>query len=277
MMKYCKNCGNEIGAGIEYCPNCGYKTYEEDIIYRKQRTNGTTAVKILAILFGGLLILVGGSLIFAGTAVSGLNRGLIDNDGYIGIRGIDFNSYTQALVFKTMEIDSFADELEGPGVEYWGPKPGDFVKIKITLESNNDKNLFIGITRDSNARNYLSNAQYTSVAKFSLEDSNGRRPEITYETLGEKDIAIQPQDLDIWEVFQTGQEITLTWEPDYGDFWVIIMNTDLSKNVDIEAGIGARVPFLGYIGGGLMMGGLICFSLGAAIIYFGVIRRVNYR
>jgi hypothetical protein len=275
-MKYCKNCGNEIGVGIEYCPNCGYQTYEDNIIYRKQRTNGTTAVKILAILFGGLLILVGGSLIFAGTAVSGLNRGLIDNDGYIGIRGIDFNSYTQALVFKTMEIDSVADEIEGPGVEFWGPNPGDFVQIKITLESNNDKDLFIGITRDSNARNYFGDSQYTSVTEFSLEDSN-RRPYIAYETLGEKDITIQPQVLDIWEVYQTGQEITLTWEPDYGDFWVVIMNTDLSKNVDIEAGLGARIPFLGYIGGALMMGGLICFSLGAAIIYFGAIRRVNYR
>jgi hypothetical protein len=156
-----------------------------------------------------------------------------------------------------------------------GPKPGDFVQIKITVESNNGKELFIGITRDSNARNYLSNAQYTSVTKFSLEDSNGRRPYITYETLGENDITTQPQGLDIWEVSQTGEEITLTWEPDYGDFWVIIMNTDLSNNVDIEAGIGARVPFLGFIGGGLMMGGLIIFGLGAVIIYFGVIRRVN--
>jgi hypothetical protein len=274
-MKYCKNCGNEIGKGIEYCPNCGYKTYEDNIIYSKQRSNGITAVKILAIMFGGLLILVGGSLIFAGTVVSGLNRGLIDNDGYIGVRGIDFNSNTQALVFKTMEIDGVTDELEGPGVEFWGPKPGDFVQIKITVESNNGKELFIGITRDSNARNYLSNAQYTSVTKFSLEDSNGRRPYITYETLGENDITTQPQGLDIWEVSQTGEEITLTWEPDYGDFWVIIMNTDLSNNVDIEAGIGARVPFLGFIGGGLMMGGLIIFGLGAVIIYFGVIRRVN--
>lgn len=275
-MKYCKNCGNEVDDKTEFCQTCGYHLQEDAVIYRKPKNGSPTAVKIIAVLFGGLLILVGVPLIFAGTVVTGINQGLVDSEGYIGIRGIDFSTNTQALVFKDIDIDEVVDaELDDQGFEFWGPDPGDFVKIRITVDSNNLKDVFIGITRESNALEYLSTSRYSTVTQFSLEGPEERRPIIRYQTHAGQDITIAPETLDIWETYQMGNDVTLTWEPTYGDYWVVIMNKDISTDVDVETGIGVKVPFLGVIGWGIMIGGLICAGIGVTIIYLGVIRRVD--
>jgi hypothetical protein len=274
-MKHCKNCGNEVNEHAEFCQTCGSRMQDDAVIYRKPR-GSSTAVKVLAVMFGGLLIIIGVPLIFAGTVVTGINQGLVDSEGYIGIRGIDFETNTQALVFKDIDIDEVVDEeLDVQGFEFWGPSPGDFVKIRIKVESNNLKDVFIGITRESNALEYIGTSRYSTVTQFTLEGPEGRRPIIRYQTHPGQDITVEPQTLDIWETYQTGNDVTLTWEPTYGDYWVVIMNNDLSTDLDIETGIGVKIPFLGVIGTGIIIGGLICAGIGATIIYFGVIRRVD--
>jgi hypothetical protein len=275
-MKYCKNCGKEVDDHVEFCQTCGYHIQEDAVIYRKPKNGSTTAVKVLAVLFGGLLLIIGVPLIFAGTVVTGINQGLVDNEGYIGIRGIDFATHTQALVFKDIDIDEVVDEeLDVQGFEFWGPSPGDFVKIRINVESNNLKDVFIGITRESNALDYIGTSRYSSVTQFTLEGPEDKRPIIRYQTHPGQNITVEPKTLDIWEIYQTGNDVTLTWEPTYGDYWVVIMNNDLSTDVDVETGIGVKVPFLGVIGTGLIIGGLICAGIGVTIIYLGVIRRVD--
>lgn len=52
------------------------------------------------------------------------------------------------------------------------------------------------------------------------------------------------------------------------------MNADGSKALDINAQVGARVTILGWIGGGLLVGGLVIALLGVIVIYFGAFRRL---
>jgi hypothetical protein len=69
------------------------------------------------------------------------------------------------------------------------------------------------------------------------------------------------------------QPQTLEWEPEEGNFWFVVMNADGSSDVDVDMQIGARIPFLRYIGNMLLAGGFISLVVGGLIIYVGVFRR----
>ncbi|MCW4013569.1 MAG: DUF4389 domain-containing protein, partial [Candidatus Bathyarchaeota archaeon] len=70
---------------------------------------------------------------------------------------------------------------------------------------------------------------------------------------------------------------TLEWSPETGNFWLVIMNADGSANVDVEVGMGAKVPIVSSIGKGLFVSGLVLLAAGVAIVYFGAIKPGNRR
>jgi len=271
---YCKKCGKELEEGAEYCPGCGSSLVEASITYRKQRSGGWDAGRVIAVIFGGLILLVGLPLAFAGTALMGVTTAMDDGSGYIGLRGFDIGTSTQALVIKEMHVeDAVIENVDGRVVRFWSPKPGDFVKLKITVESNNGKEVFIGILEEGRALSYLGDARYDVITNLSMKGPHDQRPYITYQPHSGEAITVAPQDLNIWEAYARGSDAILEWEPEYGDYWVVIMNTDLTQGLDVESGVGVRVPFLSFIGKGILMGGIVCLAIGGLIIYVGVVRR----
>ena len=271
---YCKKCGKELEDGTEFCPGCGSSLVEANIAYRKQRSGGWEAGRVLAVILGGFILLVGLPLAFAGTALMGVTTAMDDGTGYIGVRGFDFESGTQALVFKEMYVeDMVIDRIEGSAVRYWTPRPGDFLKMKFTLESNNGKEVFIGIIDEAHALSYLGASRYETVTNFRMDDPFDGHPYITYQLHNGNEITVDPQSVNIWETYATGEDVTLDWEPEGGRYWVVIMNADLTPGVDMESGVGVRIPFLSFIGKGILLGGVACLAIGGLIIYVGVVRR----
>ncbi|MBN2336048.1 zinc ribbon domain-containing protein [Candidatus Bathyarchaeota archaeon] len=273
-VQYCRKCGKELEDKEDFCQECGAAVHESSIQYKKQSGGSWGAGKVIAVLFGGLLLLVGVPLTFAGTAVMGVTRSLDDGTGYIGIRGVDFDTGTQALVFKEMHMkDMLIDEIDGPMVHYWAPEPGDFVKLKFTAESNTGGEVFIGVIEESKAMEYLGDAEYDYISEFRMDKPHDRTPEITYRRHDGDTLNATLLDLDIWTAYANGEEATLDWAPEDGSYWVVIMNADASAPVDVETGLGVKVPFLSFIGQGLMLGGLVCLGLGGLVMYFGVVGR----
>ncbi len=275
-MDYCKNCGKQIEPGAEFCASCGAKLHQNGIVYRKQSGSGVTAGKVIAIFFGGLLILVGVPILFAGTALLAVTSTLDTGNGYMGIEGVDFDTSSYAIVFREMHVeDVVIEKFEGPVSRFWFPEPSDFVDIRLKARSNNGKNVFIGIIEESKASQYLGNAQYSRVTDFVLKNPDNNNPYITYTLHPGGNVTTSPIDLDIWDAYAYGEDLVLDWAPESGDYWVVIMNTDASPYVDVETGIGIKVPFLNVISMGLLSGGLICFGLGALIIYLGFFRQYD--
>lgn len=271
---YCKKCGKELEDGTEFCPGCGSSLVEANIAYRKQSSGGWEAGRVLAVILGGFILLVGLPLAFAGTALMGVTTAMDDGTGYIGLRGFDIGTSTQALVIKEMHVeDAVIENVDGRVMRFWSPKPGDFVKLKFTVESNNGKEVFIGILEESRALSYLGGARYDTITNLSMDSPYGQRPYITYQLHSGDAITVAPQDLNIWTTYATGDDVTLEWGPEYGDYWVVIMNTNLTQGLDVESGIGVKVPFLDFIGKGILMGGIVCLAIGGLIIYVGVVRR----
>jgi hypothetical protein len=260
--------------GVEFCPHCGADLRAKDILYTKPRGGGWDAGKVLAVLFGGLLVLVGVPLLFSGTALMGITRSLDDGYGYLGVSGVGLETDTQAIVFRPMHIDEMViDEIDGPMVRYWHPDPGEFIDLRFTLDTNNGKDVFIGIAEKSEASPVFAGKSYYTIIDVDMDGPNDSHPDITYMRYSGDPIEVSPADLGIWTATAYGDELTLEWEPREGDYWIVIMNLDGSPGVDVDAGLGVKAPFLDLIGRGLLFGGIVCFGLGAVIIYIAVVRR----
>jgi len=273
-MVYCKKCGKELEDGATFCPGCGASLVEGNLAYRKQGAKGWDAGRVIAVVFGGLMILVGLPLAFAGTAVMGVTSAMDDGSGYIGVSGFDFETGTQALVFKDMHVeDMVMNRIDSPAMRFWSPRAGDLLKLKFSLQSNNGKDVFIGILDEAHAINYLGAAEYEYVADFEMESPFEGHPYITYQLHSGSEITVSPQSISAWEDYEMGDDVTLEWEPEGGDYWVVIMNADLTPGVDVETGAGVRMPFLSFIGQGILVGGIICSLIGGVIVYVGVIKR----
>lgn len=273
-MQYCKNCGEEVEDGAEFCPHCGADLRVTNIRYTKPRGGGWGAGKVLAVLFGGMMILIGLPILLGGTALMGVTSSLDDGHGYIGVRGIDLGTGTQAIVLRPMHIEGMViDELDGPMVNYWGPDPGDFIDLKFTLDSNNGKEVFIGIVEESDALPVFSGIMYDSIVNLHMDHPRDSTPQITYSRHGGDLLEGTPADLGIWSAYAYGEELSLEWEPREGDYWIVVMNLDGSVGVDVDAGFGVKAPFLSFIGKGLLFGGFVCFGIGAIVIYLAVVRR----
>jgi hypothetical protein len=271
--QYCKSCGNVIDENADFCPACGQQTRKSEISYVKANRGGFGAGQVVAILLGGFLILISIPILFGGGAVMGVSGIFDQGGGFIGVNNIDFETGTQVLIAKSMDIEGLDyDDFDGPPRWLWEPTIGDLVKIKIEAESNDGKPVFIGIIRESDALEYFGDVKYDYITDFHMENPRSR-PYISYRKHSGVDVTFEPADLDIWvEEMHGNGEQTLVWEPEVGDYWLVIMNEDASAGVDMETGLSVRVPILGSIGRGLFLGGLVSLAFGVAIVYFGAIR-----
>jgi hypothetical protein len=269
----CKRCGNVIDKDAGFCPACGEQTRKSEITYVKANRGGFGAGQAIAVLLGGFLILISIPILFGGGAVMGVSGVFDQGSGYIGVDNVDFETSTQVLIAKSMDIEGLEyDSFEGPPRWIWEPQIGDLVKFKIKAESNDNKPVFIGIIEERDALEYFGDVEYDFITDFQMENPSSR-PYVTYRKHSGDEVTFEPTDLNIWveEVHGYGEQ-TMVWEPEVGDYWLVIMNEDASAGVDVETGLSVRVPILSSIGRGLFLGGLVSLAFGVAVIYFGAIK-----
>ncbi len=151
----------------------------------------------------------------------------------------------------------------------------NIVSVKISATSNNGKPVFIGIAQQQYAQTYLNKVNIDKLLSYDWTPGQyGGTGTPTYQTIPGGAPSSPPTSQAFWvaQASGTGTQ-TLTWTPTTGDYWVVVMNADGTANVDVDAQIGARVGFLGWIGTGLLIGGIVLAMVGIAILYFGAFRR----
>jgi hypothetical protein len=192
-------------------------------------------------------------------------------------REVRLQSDSYAMVIQDMNIDI---DVDVPA-DIWAPKPGDFVTVKLEGMSNDpSKELFIGIARDTDASEYLKNVEYDRVLfDPSWDDARAPGPRggirFSVSRLTHPGVAPSqaPGSLWFWEASATGSgPQTILWEPHAGNFWVVVMNADGSEDVDLHMQLGAKIPILRMIGGGLLAAGFVTLGVGGFIVYYGAFR-----
>ena len=106
----------------------------------------------------------------------------------------------------------------------------DLGKVRLEVESRNDKPVFVGIARTSDVDNYLAGVSHTTVTDVDTspfdadydDHAGDRRP-------------VAPADSHIWAASEQGSgKQTLHWEIEDGDYSVVVMNADGSLGVDAD-------------------------------------------
>jgi hypothetical protein len=209
----------------------------------------------LASLFA-LGLLAVGTLAFVGESQK-------DSDGYLSTDTHQFEGGTRALATENLDVDLDA---------------GDFVldtedlgKVRLEVESRNDKPVFVGIARTSDVDDYLAGVSHTTVTDVDTspfdadydDHAGDRRP-------------VAPADSHIWAASEHGSgKQTLHWQIEDGDYSVVVMNADGSAGVDADISTGANVPFLDEIGWTAVGSGSFVLIMGIALIVIGTRRPSN--
>lgn len=271
---YCRECGKEIDEKADYCPHCGAKAGKPAVRIRQPRGSGWDAGKTLALVIGAGLLLLGIPVTLGGGALLGVTGFLDRGEGYIGVEGVNLETDTQALVARELDVAGFtADGVVGPPIRIWKPDFTDFLSFRVKAESNNGKRVFIGILRQQDALGYLGSAEYSQVTRFRMDNPWGRDPYVEYRLHRGEAITVSPTELDVWVAEATGYGTqTLTWSPEPGKYWLVIMNADSSAVVDVETGVSVKAPVIVWVARGLFVGGLALTGVGATVIYYGVVK-----
>ena len=206
----------------------------------------------LASLFA-LGLLAVGTLAFVGESQK-------DSDGYLSTDTHQFEGGTRALATENLDVDLDA---------------GDFVldtedlgKVRLEVESRNDKPVFVGIARTSDVDDYLAGVSHTTVT-----DVNTSPFDADYDDRAGDRRPVAPTDSHVWAASEHGSgKQTLHWQIEDGDYSVVVMNADGSPGVDADVSTGANVPFLDEIGWSALASGGFVLVLGIALLVMGIRR-----
>jgi hypothetical protein len=202
---------------------------------------------IIAAAIAGLLSL--GLLTAGGALLWGDSKK--DDDGYLSTRTEPFTTNTYALATDNLDLDlDGLDEVLDRDV---------YGKIRLRVDARDGAPVFVGIAPTADVTRYLSRTSHALVTDVSYPDFDAdyaaqpgaRRP-------------AAPAGQDFWAASAQGSgRQTLTWDVEDGDWSVVVMNADASRNVNVRLSAAAEVPFLAPLGWGFIIGGLLVLGLAA--------------
>jgi hypothetical protein len=180
-----------------------------------------------------------------------------DDAGYISTAGERFATTTHALTTDNLDVDTAgADWIFGR--DRWG-------KIRLEVEPRDDEQLFVGIARTSDVKDYLRGTGHELVEDVSFAPFRADYRELAGDAAPEP-----PAAQDFWAASAHGHGTReLTWDVEDGDWSIVVMNEDASSGVDADVKAGADVPFLAGAGWGSLSAGLVLLGVAAGLAVVG--------
>jgi len=219
--------------------------------------------KSIALVVTGALasLLAAGLLAAGGLALWGGSQK--DSDGYLSTDTHQFAAGTRALATENLDIDL--------GDGDWVMDTGDLGKVRLEVESRDDKPVFVGIARTSAVEDYLQGVSHSTVTDISTSPF-----EADYDGHAGSRHPVAPADAQIWAASEHGSgKQTLNWEIEDGDWSVVVMNADGSTGVDADISTGASVPFLDELGWTAIGTGSFVLIVGVTLLVLGIRRPSN--
>jgi hypothetical protein len=165
---------------------------------------------------------------------------------------------------ETLDTDTYAIVSEGVDLRFdEGPDwlyPSTILgETRLRLSSQDDSAVFVGIGRSSDVSTYLSGVGHATAKDLhddALVTSEGGAPSPPASKAG------------IWTAYVEGTGVQdLQWTPRSGEWTVVVMNADVSQGVAVRGDVGAEMPALPWIYGGLLaVGGVLLL---AAVVLLG--------
>ena len=220
----------------------------------------SSPARVLYVVAGSLAALAAAGLLTLGGLALWAD-GEKDRDGYITTHERGFSTTARALATENMDID-----LDGVD---WIMDTNDFGKVRLEVESQTGKPVFVGIARSSDVSDYL-----RGVSHATLTDVDYSPFSATYRPHDGDRRPGRPARRDFWDVSTQGTGTqTLTWDVRDGDWQVVVMNADGSPGVWADVSAGAKAPFLSAVGWSSLGGGVVLLLASAGLIALGMRER----
>ena len=210
------------------------------------------AKRVLLLAAGSLTVLIALALL-AGGGIGVWALGQRDGSGYFTSGTHKLSTQTYALSSETLEVNSDV--------------PGWFRHRFATgrIQARSPRPFFIGIARTSDIDQYLAGVRHEQVDEFDLDPFRVKSRQVAG-----SELPAPPARLGFWrsQASGTGTQ-TIAWPLEKGDWSAVVMNTDASQGVSVEARFGGRVSALGWIVFALLAAGALVLLAGAALLYLG--------
>ena len=208
-------------------------------------------------MLGVVLSLTGVGVLATGGVALWADRVVRDDAGYL--------SSTTGL--RTPAYALASESVVVHGEEDWGVAEWLFGDVRLRATTTGSAPVFIGVAATSDARDYLAGVGHTTVADF-------RGGTASYRMHAGGAPAQPPGDSDIWVAEASGSgTATVSWPMTDGDWTVVVMNADGSRDVDVQVEMGATMPFLDWLPEALLVTGAVLLLLGLALTVIGVVPR----
>ena len=217
-------------------------------------TRAGPAARVAGVLAGALLLLIGLGGAGAGGGLLWL-EGQRDAAGYVTTPADRFDDGGYALRFDAEDLS--------PAIDDWPWAQDILGDLRVDVSGADSRPLFAGIARTADVDRYLGGVPHRAYREY--------RPMAA----GTHMRAVRPPDtpgnLDIWTETATGTgDLTLDWTPRPGDWSLVVMNADATRDVHADIAVGATAPALVpvavtvlSVGVAVLVGGAVLLALSA--------------
>jgi hypothetical protein len=220
------------------------------------------AGRIVALVFGILLLLPGLALLFGGGVLLWADTVERNDDGYVFSERDAFATDQYALVSDRIDLETGAD---------WVPLSAALgtARVEVTATGPTDE-VFVGIAPVADGEAYLQDVGRTIIADLGFDNptrttTNGDAP------------SGPPADQDFWVAQSSGAGTqTVSWAPADGTWMLVVMNADGSADVSVDARLGATVPALDGLAWGLLGAGAFCTIVAVVLLVMAARRPARY-
>ena len=224
-----------------------------------ERPSRWSAGRIVLVVVGSLVALLGAALLAAGGVLLWADRTERDDDGFLTTPTERFERDSYAIVSEN--IDFFEAETGSD----WVISEGILGDVRLRGASVDDGEVFVGIGPTSEVESYLAGVEHDEVTDLDFDPFS---PEYRRITGGEPEGP--PTEQTFWAASASGTGTrTAVWDPESGDWTLVVMNADGSRGVAAELSVGAEADFLLWLAIGLLIAGVLLLGGGATMIVFG--------
>src|ERR1044071_2794058 len=181
-----------------------------------------------------------------------------DDQGYLSTTTHRFATNTAALATENLDLD-----LDGVDALIDQDRYG---KVRVKVDAINGKPVFVGIAPTREVTRYLNGTSHALVTDVSYSPFHA---DYRAHPAGAKPGTPAAQTFWAASAHGVGQQ-TVEWDVEEGDWSVVVMNQDASRNIDAQISAGAELPFLSGIGWGVTIGGLVLLVLAAGLTVVGI-------
>lgn len=216
---------------------------------------------VLMVVVGGIITLMSVAPMAGGGFLVWADATQKDGDGFFS--SPEGRLETTAHAITSDDIDLGADPtLADSSVDL-----GDIVTLRLDVQSTSESSVFVGIGPRDDVQRYLS-----GVGRATIDDLSFDPFAVSYRYTAGGAPSAAPGTEDLWVASADGPgRQTVEWEPENGDWTVVVMNADGSEGVSVDAAIAAKSPWVLRVGVALLVGGALGLLVGAVLLVVGVV------